>query len=134
MSNQIDWLIQKEQWSGLKTIAMLEETQEKNGILSTERRFFISSLPANAKQISSAVRAHWLIENSLHWTLDVVFNEDGSRVRKDHAGENMAIVRHLVVNMLNNAKSSFKNIGLKALRKKAGWGNKTLEFILRQNF
>src|SRR3990167_4899302 len=134
VSNQIDWLSQKEHWSGLKTIAMLEETQEKNGILSTERRFFISSLPANAKQISSAVRAHWLIENSLHWTLDVVFNEDDSRVRKDHAGENMAIVRHIVVNMLNNAKSYFKNIGLKALRKKAGWGNKTLEFILRQNF
>src|SRR3990167_10270321 len=111
---------------------MLEETQEKNGILSTERRFFISSLPANAKQISSAVRAHWLIENSLHWTLDVVFNEDESRVRKDHAGENMAIVRHIVINMLNKAKGAFKGVGLKALRKKAGWDNMTLLFILKQ--
>jgi hypothetical protein len=80
------------------------------------------------------VRAHWLIENALHWTLDVVFNEDNSRIRKDHAGENMAIVRHVVINMLNNAKKSFKNVGLKALRKKAGWGNETLEFILRQSF
>ena len=48
--------------------------------------------------------AHWMIENNLHWTLDVVFNEDQSRVRKDHAGENMAIVRHIVINMLNKAK------------------------------
>jgi predicted transposase YbfD/YdcC len=91
-------------------------------------------LPADAKQIASAVRAHWLVENGLHWTLDVVFNEDNSRVRKDNAGENMAIVRHITLNMLNNAKKSFKNVALKALRKKAGWGNETLAFILNQNF
>ncbi len=76
-----------------------------------------------------SVRAHWLIENGLHWTLDVVFNEDNSRVRKDNAGENMAIIRHITLNMLNNAKKSFKNVALKALRKKAGWGNETLAFI-----
>ena len=76
----------------------------------------------------------WLIESALHWTLDVVFNEDGSRVRKDNAGENMAIIRHITVNMLNNAKKLFKNLGLKALRKKAGWGNETLALILKQNF
>ena len=109
VSNQIDWLTQKEQWAGLKTVAMIEETQEKNGILSTERRFFISSLPADAKQISSAVRSHWLIENGLHWTLDVVFNEDKSRVRKDNAAENMAIIRHITLNMLNNTKKQYKN-------------------------
>ena len=51
----------------------------------------------DAKRIAAAVRAHWLIENVLHQTLDVVFNEDNSRVRKDHAGENMAIVRHIVM-------------------------------------
>jgi predicted transposase YbfD/YdcC len=134
VSSQIDWLTQKEQWAGLKTVAMIEETQEKNGILSTERRFFISSLSADAKQISSAVRSHWLIENGLHWTLDVVFNEDKSRVRKDNAGENMAIIRHITLNMLNNTKKQYKNVGLKALRKKAGWGNNTLSEILRKNF
>lgn len=69
VSNQIDWLIQKEQWAGLKTIAMIEETQEIKGKKSTEHRFFISSLPADAKQIGKAVRAHWLVENGLHWTL-----------------------------------------------------------------
>lgn len=134
VSSQIDWLHQKDQWAGLKTVAMIEETQETNRGQSTERRFFISSLPANAERIASAVRAHWLIENGLHWTLDVVFNEDNSRVRKDNAGENMALIRHITVNMLNTAKKQIKNIGLKALRKKAGWGNKTLSLILGQNF
>jgi predicted transposase YbfD/YdcC len=134
VSGEVNWLNQKEQWAGLKTIAMIEETQEIKGKKSIEHRFFISSLPADAKQIASAVRAHWLVENGLHWTLDVVFNEDRSRVRKDNAGENMAIIRHITLNMLNNAKKSFKNVALKALRKKAGWGNETLTSILNQNF
>lgn len=134
VSSQIDWLQQKQDWVGLNTIAMIEETREIGDKISTERRFFISSLPVDAKRIAVSVRAHWLIENALHWTLDVVFNEDNSRIRKDHAGENMVIVRHIVVNMLNKARESFKNTGLKALRKKAGWGNETLELILRQSF
>ena len=112
----------------------MRKPKKKNGILSTERRFFISSLSADTKQISSAVRSHWLIENGLDWTLDVVFNEDKSRVRKDNAGENMAIIRHITLNMINNTKKQYKNVGLKALRKKAGWGNNTLSKILRKNF
>lgn len=134
VSSQIDWLNQKSDWAGIKTIAMIEESQQVGDKISVERRFFISSLPADASKISGAIRAHWLVENALHWTLDVVFNEDGSRVRKDNAGENMAIIRHITLNMLNNAKKSFKNVGLKALRKKAGWGNETLALILKQNF
>ena len=134
VSDQIDWLDQKQQWPGLKTVAMIEETREVQGKTSVERRFFISSLSANAEQIASAVRSHWLIENALHWTLDVVFDEDQSRIRKDNAGENMAMVRHITVNMLNGAKKCFKGVSLKALRKKAGWGNKTLHTILKQNW
>jgi predicted transposase YbfD/YdcC len=134
VTSQIDWLEQKSQWPGLKTIAMIEETRQIGDEISFERRFFISTLSADAKQIALAVRAHWLIENALHWTLDVVFNEDNSRVRKKNAGQNMALIRHIVFNMLGNAKKSFKDVGLKALRKKAAWGNSTLDLILRQNF
>lgn len=134
VSSQLDWLEQKLQWPGLKTLAMIEETREMGNKISFERRFFISSLLADAKQIAMAVRAHWLIENALHWTLDVVFNEDHSRVRKQNAGQNMALIRHIVFNMLGNAKKAFKEIGLKALRKKAAWGNATLDLILRQSF
>lgn len=134
VTDQIDWLEQKSAWTGLKSLVMLEETCERQGKVSTERRFFISSLPADAKKIANAVRSHWMIENSLHWTLDVVFNEDQSRVRKDHSPQNMAIVRHVVMNVLNKAKEQFKGVSLKALRKKAGWGNDTLRTILKSYF
>lgn len=134
VSEQLDWLEQKHQWSGLRSVAMIEETREVNAKISTERRFFISSLPANARHIASAVRAHWAIENALHWTLDVVFSEDQSRVRKDHAPQNMAIVRHVALNMLNHANKHFKGLGIKAMRKKAGWGDDNLRLILMKNF
>lgn len=134
VSDHLDWLEQRPEWSGLRSIAMIEETRDINGKVSCERRFFISSLPANARQIAQAVRAHWAIENTLHWTLDVVFNEDHSTVRKDHAPQNMAIVRHVVLNMLNTAKKQFKGVGVKALRKKAGWGNDNLRLILKNSF
>lgn len=134
VSSKIDWLEQKSKWAGLQTVVMIEETQEIGDKLSFERRLFISSLPPKAAKIAEAVRAHWSIENVLHWTLDVVFNEDHSRVRKDHAPENMALIRHIVLNMLNKAKKAFKNVGIKALRKKAAWGESTLSFILKQSF
>lgn len=113
---------------------MIEETREIKDKKSIERRFFISSLPPDAAKIATAVRSHWKIENILHWTLDVVFNEDNSRIRKDNAGENMAMIRHITLNMLNHAKAHYKNTGIKALRKKACWGNNNLKFILEQNF
>jgi len=114
---------------------MIEETRDTGKKCSVERRFYISSLSADAKRIAAAVREHWLVENALHWTLDVVFNEEGTCVRKDNAAENMALVRHIALNMLGQAKKYFnKDIGIKALRKKAGWGNDTLELILKQNF
>lgn len=133
-SAHLDWLEQKAQWAGLQSIAMIEETREVDGKTSVERRFFISSLPADAKSIALAVRAHWQIENALHWTLDVVFNEDQSRVRKDHAAENMAMLRHMTLNMIRNAKHQFKSTSLKALRKRAGWDDASLQRILQNAF
>ena len=81
---------------------MLEETQESKGKISVERRFFISSLDTDAEKLANAIRCHWHVENSLHWVLDVVYNEDRSTVRKGNAAENMAIIRHMSLNMLNN--------------------------------
>lgn len=68
-------------------------------------------MPPNAKRVASVVRSHCSIESYLHWTFDVVFNEDQSWIRKDNAGENMALIKHITMNMLNNAKKLFKNIG-----------------------
>lgn len=151
VSDQVEWLPQYKKWKGLRSIIMIEakrekkagkcnaesnNTDEKNSAKksSIERRYYISSLSANAEKISRAVRAHWSIENQLHWVLDVTFNEDASRVRKDHAPENMSMVRHIVLNMISKAKNVYKKVSIRGLRKKAGWDDKTLTTILQQHF
>lgn len=134
ITDQIDWLAQKKDWPDLKSVAMIESSIEANGKLMTEQRFFISSLPPHAKELADAVRSHWAIENSLHWVLDVTLGEDNSRIRKDYAPQNMAIVRHIILNLLQNTKRQFKDMSIKRLQKKAGWGDSTLDSILMQKF
>ncbi|GHV37792.1 ISAs1 family transposase [Synergistales bacterium] len=106
------------EWPGLKSITMVVSTRQITGKEPTiERRFYLSSLPARAEQIGNAIRAHWGIENSLHWILDVDFREDYARNRKNHSAENMAILRHIVVNLVkkeNSSKTSFRGKLLKA--------------------
>jgi predicted transposase YbfD/YdcC len=134
VSDKIDWLKQKAEWSSLNAIAMIEEIRESGEKVTKECRFFLTSLPADAKLISSSIRAHWGIENTLHWTLDMTFREDESRIRSGNAAENMSVVRHISLNMLQNARKSEKDVSIRGLRKKAGWGNSTLDHIIRQNF
>jgi predicted transposase YbfD/YdcC len=100
---------------------MIESTREINGSSTIERRYYISSLPADASMIGSSVRAHWGIENSLHWVLGIVFREDYARNRKDHSSTNMATMRHLALNLIKQDKTSKSSI--KGKRKKAGWNN-----------
>lgn len=95
----IDWLDQKSDWANLGGLGMVRSKIEKNGIITEEKRYYLTSL-TDVNLFAKAVRAHWGIENSLHWRLDVVFNEDHIRMRKDHSAENMAIVRHIVLNIL----------------------------------
>ena len=100
---------------------------------TVERRYFLSSLPPDAKLHGTVVRSHWAIENTLHWTLDMTFGEDQSRVRDRQAAENMAMVRHMALNMLQSAKKRYKkDMSINRLRKKAGWGANTLHTILKQ--
>jgi len=134
VSDHIDWLEQKPLWKDLKTVAVIEETRNIKGKISLERRYFISSLPPEAQTIAHAVRSHWAVENSLHWVLDMTFREDESRIRCRHAPENMSMIRHIALNMLRNAQKKFKDVSIKGLRKKAGWGNATLDLILMANF
>jgi predicted transposase YbfD/YdcC len=86
---------------------------------SRETRYYITSLENNATLILGAVRGHWGIENGLHWVLDIGFREDESRVRKDNAPENMAMLRHIALNLLKQEHSA--KIGIKAKRLKAAW-------------
>lgn len=129
-TDQIDWLCGKHQWAGINTIAMAMAIRQRevNKKASTEKAFFISSLQNNAATIASAIRDHWRIENDLHWCLDVSFREDLCRVRKDHAPENFAILRHMATNLLKR-EASLKG-GMQTKRLKAAWDHSYLIKVL----
>jgi predicted transposase YbfD/YdcC len=96
----VDRLYKNEQWQDLRSFAVIERERTVGDRTSIERAYYISSLPADAAQIARAVKSHWEVENRLHWCLDVQLNEDQSRVRTGFAANNLAIVRHIVMNLL----------------------------------
>ena len=109
----------RQAWLGLQSIAMLMGTRILDGKETKCVRFYISSLPSDAERLLHIVRKHWSIENDLHWVLDVALNEDHSRIRKDQAPENFAVLRHIALNLLKQEKSAKGGIHAKQLQ--AGW-------------
>ena len=93
------------QWKKLTSIIMIETTREARDFKTKDRRFYISSCDASAEDLLNAARKHWGVENSLHWTLDVTFREDESRIRKDASPENYAIFRHIALNIIRKDTS-----------------------------
>jgi predicted transposase YbfD/YdcC len=128
--SELDYLIQKPQWKGLQTVVMLQSERRTNGQVSTEARYYISSLASHAAKIAAAIRTHWTVENHLHWVLDVSFDEDACRIRKAYAPENLSLLRHIALNLLGQDKST--KAGIAAKRKKAGWDDAYLLRILAQ--
>ena len=117
------------EWPGIESVTKIFSTREIVGQETTEEvRYYLSSLPADAEKIGMAVRSHWGIENSLHWILDVNFGEDHARNRKGHSAENMAILRHMVVNLVKKERSSKTSFRGKLL--KASWNNDYLIKLL----
>ena len=99
-------------WINLESIGLVESVRIVNGKTSVETRYFITSLDNNVELFAEAVRGHWRIENSLHWILDVAMREDKSRIRKDNAPANFAMLRHIAVNVLRQNKS--KKFGVRS--------------------
>jgi predicted transposase YbfD/YdcC len=133
VSQRVDWMSGKQRYpdeprfKGLKAIAMIETRVEVGGTLKIERRCYISSRILTAQTFAEAARAHWAIENGLHWVLDVEFKEDQSRLRRGHGAKNMARVRHLALNLIRAMPGK---TSIKGKRKLATWDTDYLSTAL----
>ena len=119
-SEWIDYLNGKGEWPALSSVAMVESERMAEGVATSQKRYYISSLHGDAKSLLRSTRAHWEIENSMHWVLDMGFREDESRVRKGNSAENLSILRRLAMNLLKQDRSL--KVGIEAKRKRAGLG------------
>ena len=126
----LEFVRRHEAWKNLRSLIRIHTEVKRGRKRSADTRYFISSLQATPQEMLAAVRGHWGIENGLHWVLDVVFREDDSRVRQDHAAENFAVLRHIAVNLLNRARNGKDSI--KTLRLRAGWDENFLAQLISQ--
>ncbi len=115
----LEYLENGKQWAGLEAVVKVTARRETDRGVSIQSRYYISSLRAPAARMLQAIRRHWGVENSLHWTLDVTYREDQCRVRRDHAPQNMAALRNISHNLLK-PESSLKT-GIQGKRLQAGW-------------
>jgi predicted transposase YbfD/YdcC len=126
-TEDISWLLERHPgWQNLHSVAAVTSTrtEKKSGETTKETRFYLSSLPANAAEILAATRAHWSIENNLHWMLDVLFQEDQCQTRKQNAALNLGVVRKMALGLLKQHPS---RLPIKRKIKKASCNN---DFLL----
>jgi predicted transposase YbfD/YdcC len=126
-TGDIAWVKKSHDWPGLQSLLAVTATRESGDKVTAETRYFVSSLTADEpEKLEHAVRAHWAIENNLHWVLDIAFDEDSNRTRKGHSAANLAVIRHIALNLIKQDKTS--KVGVKTKRLKAGWDN---DYLLR---
>lgn len=124
----LKFLDKKEDWTALKSIVKITSIREIGDKKTTEIRLYISSLEHSAKDINRYIRSHWAIENSLHYTLDMTFNEDRQRKRDKNAAENFSQAQKIALNLLKNENST--KMSIKTKRLKAAWDNQYLLKLL----
>lgn len=125
VAHDIDWLNQTHGWPGLKAIGQITATVWKKGKETREVRYYISSMALDAGRLNEVARKHWAIENQLHWSLDVVFNEDKACIRNDNAAENMDILRKWAMAILMKTKTKPEQ-SIKSLMRKNSMSSKHL--------
>jgi predicted transposase YbfD/YdcC len=114
--SDLAWLTVKSEWAGLRSLGMVERQPTVAGKTTVEMPYYLTSLAGSGQQFGEAVRTHWSVENGLHWVLDVAFQEDQSRLRRDHAAENVAVLRHLALSLLRQESTCTKGIKVKRLK------------------
>lgn len=123
-----EWLRERHDWPGLNAVVMVESVREINDKTALETRYYITSLALAAVLIAPIVRSHWAIENSLHWVMDMVFRDDESRVRTDHAPANFTTIKQMAANLIRRAPGK-QSIRLR--RKAAGWDDNFLKSLVK---
>jgi predicted transposase YbfD/YdcC len=118
----------KGSWPHITRVGLVESQREVGGAVAIEQRYVLTSLPCNAVRFAQAVRQHWGVENALHWVLDVSFRADDCRIRQGHGAQNMAVLRHMALNLLRREAGHKR--GIKARRKRAGWDRDYLFRVL----
>ena len=127
LSNEVDWLWQKENWAKLNSVGAVKSTVQEKGETRSETRYFITSL-TRIDEFARATREHWGIENRLHWCLDVIFREDASRAKRGNSPLNLNILRKTALPLLQTA--DFGRMGIKKKMFRAAMSTSALEFIL----
>lgn len=115
LSDQLEWLAQKDEWRGLQAVGRVESTRIIGEQTTTECRYYLSSV-TDLERFADTVRGHWAIENSQHWVLDVQFGEDAHRARKDHSPTNLALVRRMALNVIRHNGPSQHSLRIRKLR------------------
>jgi len=132
--HNINWISRQEDWEDVASLVCItsQRTNKQTLEIQTEQRFYIASFTATPQRMNELIRNHWNIENKLHWSLDVIFNEDKSTKQAGNAAENMSLINKCVLSILKNDK--IKKGSIKRKRNACGWDNQYLENILTLNF
>jgi predicted transposase YbfD/YdcC len=130
ITDNLSRLATRDAWEGLQSIGMVESERQIGAKRTRKTRYFISSRDANVRQFATRVRGHWQIDNQLHWRLDVIIDEDAAHIRVAHGPENIAVLRHMAINLLKRETSK---ISIQSKRLRAACNNEYLEKVIKMS-